>query len=178
MRHRLNLLLCMWSVCLCSCFQEDIPSSGKELQVGDAMPAFEVELRIPDPKDWRHASTTIQQDSNSTMVRTQEMRGRTIVLSFFHTDCEDCRRELPQLQQHYERLRSDSHYAFLCIAREEASKDIEAYWQQHSLTLPFSAQTDRKVYNLFATTGIPQLYLINEQGIIVKHETDVPSMAW
>ncbi|MBQ0046459.1 MAG: TlpA family protein disulfide reductase [Prevotellaceae bacterium] len=153
------------SVLLSSCLQDDADMEKKNLQVGDAMPPFEVELCIPDKQDWRHdASTT------SILVRSHELKGKTAIICFFNTKCEDCQHELPQLQKLYEKNRSDNHYAFLAIAREEKKKDIEDFWHQHNLTLPYSAQSDRRIYNLFATVTIPQFYVINEQGYIIIHE--------
>ena len=40
--------------------------------------------------------------------------------------------------------------------------------------MPYSAQSDRKVYNLFAQTRIPRVYLIDKDGIIRYIFTDDP----
>lgn len=92
---------------------------------------------------------------------------RGAVLLFFNTGCADCRRELPRVQEVYARcLDMGLPVDFVCVAREESAADISSYWQEHGLTLPYSAQGDREVYSLFATVGIPRLYVVRPDGAI------------
>ena len=167
MRKRtLDMLAWLTGLLLCACsMQEGVEPQGKELGVGDRMPAFEVELFIPDSLDWRRVGECNFRFSSST-----SLRGKHIYLVFFNTECQDCQRELPKLQRLYETIRGDSARAFLAISREEGKEQIEAYWRQKGLTLPFSPQPNRSVYNLFATSGIPQYYEVDESGTIVVHE--------
>ena len=57
---------------------------------------------------------------------------------------------------------------FVCIAREEDAADIAAWWSDNGLSLPWSAQPDRRVYNMFANTGIPRIFIISADLKIVE----------
>ncbi len=86
-----------------------------------------------------------------------------LIILFFNTTCSDCKRELPRVQQLYDRILADENLRpatrLICIAREEDAASIRTYWEDHNLTLPAAPQPDRTVYNLFASVGIPRLYV-------------------
>ena len=63
--------------------------------------------------------------------------------------------------------------SFALISREQSEEEIKDYWQEKEYTLPFSAQKDRKIYNLFATSRVPRVYICNE-GVITRIYTDDP----
>ena len=97
-----------------------------------------------------------------------------IRLVFFHTGCPDCQQELPVIQQLYDLYRANDSVAIYCISREEAAEEIEAYWQAHGLTLPYSAQESRSVYNLFSGQGIPRVYVSDKSLQVYSTYSDDP----
>ncbi len=116
------------------------------LASGDAAPLFNVTM------------------NDGSQFGTSDMYGHTSLIVFFNTGCSDCRNELPQLQTVYESLPDGCN--LVCIAREEERDAIEAYWSDNGLTLPYSPQPDRRVFNMFAGSGIPHIYIINHKTII------------
>ena len=56
----------------------------------------------------------------------------------------------------------------------EAAEEIEAYWQAHGLTLPYSAQESRSVYNLFSGQGIPRVYVSDKSLQVYSTYSDDP----
>ncbi len=103
---------------------------------------------------------------DGTVVATDSLYGHPSVIVFFNTGCLDCRKELPVLQQLYEEF--GRRIRFLCISREEAAEKVAAYWCEHGLTLPVSAQADRAVYSLFACRTIPRIYISDAAGRVTK----------
>lgn len=139
-------------LCFSACVSEDAPDAepavgrGDVVRVGQALPAFSVQL------------------SDGTPAGNLQCRGKQSVIVFFHTTCPDCRRELAELQQVYAE-RGDS-VCFLCISRQQPAEEVASYWQENSLTLPYSAQPDRAVYNLFATAYIPRVYVADTATVV------------
>lgn len=86
-----------------------------------------------------------------------------LLIVFFNTDCPDCQRDLPQIQSLYDDIQQDEmlsrNTCLVCIAREEAAPQVRDYWTAHRFTMPVSSQSDRRVYNMFASAGIPRVYL-------------------
>ena len=130
-----------------SCINQKEPP-GADLQVGDKIPAFTIEL-----------------NDGRLLSHSDFLKGSWLIC-FFNTSCPDCRKELYNLQL------AIHNSQLVCIAREQSAESIERYWKENGLTLPYSAQTDRAIYNLFATRGIPRIY-ITQDGIITKAYDDI-----
>lgn len=123
---------------LAGCVTEDEPTEESRVKPGDLLPEFSVVM------------------NDGTRLSTADLRGRESIVVLFNTDCSDCRRELPVVQELQER---NPGLMIACIAREESAADIAAYWEANGLTLRYSPQADRRVYNLFAESVIPRTYV-------------------
>ncbi|MDE6826800.1 MAG: TlpA family protein disulfide reductase, partial [Paramuribaculum sp.] len=123
---------------LAGCAPEEEPPEESRVKPGDRLPEFSVVM------------------DDGSRLSTAELRGRESVIVLFNTDCPDCRRELPVIQALQDR---NPGLMIACIAREEGAADIAAYWRANGLTLRYSPQTDRRVYNLFAESVIPRTYV-------------------
>ena len=130
---------------ICSCIRTKHSSDTAPLGPGDTIPAFSV--RVCD---------------GSILSEKDFSKGDALV-AFFNTACPDCQKDLPVLQEFYEEY-GDS-VAMLLIAREETEESISHYWRQNNLSMPFAAQEDRSVFNLFCNSGIPKIYILSE-GVI------------
>ena len=144
---------------LASCINEEMPEN-KGIEGGDPLPSFSIVL------------------NDGTTVATSTLRGKVSVIEFFNTGCGDCREFFPTFQALYEEFSGNPDVMVFSIAREEDEASISAYWEAHSLTVPFSPQTDRSVYNLFATVGIPCVYISDPEGVVryVFTDADHPSL--
>jgi peroxiredoxin len=142
---------------LAGCIKERY--AGADLKVGDSLPDFRVEM-------------------NDGRTLTDESMGETVsVIMFFHTSCPDCRQVLPQMQKIYDEYASKSVQIAL-ISREESAESIDIFWKEKSLQMPYSAQRSRMVYELFAKTGIPRVYICGKGGIIRYIFTDDPNPSY
>lgn len=145
-------LLCLVTGCIREDFDE--PDEDKVV-VGDRLPEFSVML------------------DNGRMFSPDSLKGRVLCLTFFNTSCGDCQKELPVLQKASAAF-NPSDVCFVCISREESNESVSAYWQQNGLTMPFSVQNDRTVYNLFAASRIPRIYVVDSSLTVRYIFTDEP----
>lgn len=130
---------------LVSCVEEKAEPEWS-LQPGDYVPQFSITM------------------NDGSEISTADLAGEISVITFFNTSCGDCRNELPQIQLAYAKaLENELPARFICIAREENAENIQYFWQSNGLTLPYSPQSDRKVYSMFASVGIPRIYIADEQ---------------
>ena len=130
----------------CVCDMSEAGVTGDIVVIGQALPEFSVAL------------------SDGRVVTPETFAGRPAVIVFFSTECVDCRKELPVIQRLYEE-RGDAA-GFVCISRAEGEGSVETYWHTHGLTLPYSAQTDREVFHLFARGTIPRVYVCDAEGTV------------
>ena len=145
----LLLPLCLFAGCVVD--SEENPSDSEDrIKVGDRLPSFSVDVV----------------DGDTTYVFSSDsLTGRTVIV-FFNTTCRDCQRELPELNDYYLRHRDEPGFQMVAIAREESKSDIAVYWQTNGLSIPYSPQDDRHIYNLFASLTIPRVYICLSSGVV------------
>ena len=146
-------ILILAVLCLSGCIKEKM--EGADLKAGDAIPEFSVVM------------------SDGTFVSNASLKGNVSCIVFFHTTCPDCRKTLPVIQEIYD-VYIPKGVKFALISREQTAEEISVYWRENSLNMPFSAQSDKAVYNLFATSRIPRVYISDKDGIIRYIFTDDP----
>lgn len=145
----LSLFFCI------SCIDENMSEVEDIILVGSKLPNFKVEM------------------NDGTVVTGQELRNKTSLIMFFHTGCPDCRRALPCVQRMYNEYASRG-VAFVLISREEEEASIATYWGEQGFDMPYSAQSDRKVYELFAHRRVPRIYISEPDGTVRYIFTDNP----
>ena len=138
---------------LSGCIHEN--NTGADVKVGESLPDFEVMM------------------NDGSVVTESSLVGNVSVLMFFHTSCPDCQQVLPCVQSIYDEY-IEKGVKFALISRECSKEEIEAYFEKNSLNLPYSAQNDRSVYNLFAKSRIPRIYISDENGTVRYIFTDDP----
>lgn len=155
--HCIIRLLCLLSLGLLlpySCIEEEKPSDDIVI-LGSLLPEFEVIM-------------------NNGMVITEEiLRNVPSVIVFFHTSCPDCRQTLPRVQRLYDEY-AHRGIQFVLISREEGETSVATYWNENGLTMPYSAQTDRHIYELFAYRRVPRIYVSDSVGMVQYIFTDSP----
>lgn len=146
---------------LMACVNDPEPTqTGTRLKVGDPLPAFYLE--------------TI----NGECINNDSLWGKRSVIVFFNTKCPDCQKELPTIDSLYTTLKYQPDFRLICIAREESTESILKYWQAHHFAMPVAPQADRTIFNLFAYSGIPHIFISNHDGIIqyIHNEKEKPKL--
>ena len=136
--------------------KEDAGMQPDAVEVGDVLPEFTVVM------------------NDGRVVESGSLQGQPSFILFFNTECGDCRREFPLVQQMYERYGADGRMVFMAISRDQDAVAVGEYWADNGLTIPFSAQTDRTVYHLFAYSSIPRIYVVDASRVVRAVFTDSP----
>ncbi len=148
-----------------ACSILDVEDSGEVIMVGDSLPQFSVTM------------------NDGSTLSTSDLQGKPSLIIFFTAWCKDCKEVMPYVNQLYLELGvgapegSSEQVNFVCIGREEAAEDVQAYWEEAGYSLKYSAQDTREVYNLFTTTRVPRIY-ISDSELVVRSAFDddpVPS---
>ena len=150
--RKMLFILSLLSLLMTSCIKED--QTGADLTVGDRIPEFRVMM------------------NGGTEVTGRGLSQGKACIVFFTTKCPDCQKTLPAVQTLYEEY-SPEGVRFALISREEGVESVSQYWQESEFTMPYSAQNDRKIYELFAKTRVPRVYICND-GVIRAIFTDQP----
>ena len=128
-------------------------TDSHDLTIGNTLPSFTASF------------------TDGTTIHTQDLTGHCSVIVFFSVRCLDCQHELPEIQRLWDAI-DHTETPILLISRAESSEIIEPYWQKTGLTMPYSAQPDRSLYALFATSRIPRIYISDATNTIRFIHTD------
>ncbi|MDL2255879.1 TlpA family protein disulfide reductase [Parabacteroides sp. OttesenSCG-928-K15] len=141
------LLIC----CLPSCIKEQTEDDDEvinHVQVGSSIPSF-----------------TVTDDKENTF-HAADFKGKRSLLILFNTSCPDCKKALPVVELVWNELKDNADYQIIGIGRQVGMKAINDYWAENELTIPAYPDPDRKVFDLFANSYIPRIYLIDTNGIV------------
>ena len=138
---------------LTACINDD--NTGADVKVGDSLPSFEVVM------------------NDGSVMTDAELRGNISLLMFFHPSCPDCQQALPIVQTIYDEYTTKG-VVFSLISRECGNDEVSVFWEKNGLKMPYSAQTDRSIYELFASSLIPRIYISDENGSVRYIFTDDP----
>lgn len=129
-----------------SCIRER-KAEVNDLQAGDTLPQFSIEMH------------------DGSILKTDDLRGTVSLIIFFNVVCPDCAQTLPEVQKIYEDY-APKGVKVVAISRNQGEDMVGVYWQSREYTIPYSAQEDSKVYELFAPDRIPRVYISNENLVI------------
>ena len=145
------MLACLL-LCGCGSIHEE-DDVVERIVVGSRVPIFSVNV--------------VDYEGLTTSFSTNRLYGETVIV-FFSTQCKDCQRELPELNDYYLKHKDDNGFQMVAISRAEGEQSVADFWSANNLQIPYSAQEDRKIYDLFASSVIPRVYFVSSSGIITK----------
>ena len=150
----LLLTLCVALLTACLNDHEEDGGSATIVNVGDRIPDF------------------VLSGSNGEEVSTASLNGQVYILNFFDTGCPDCREELKVLQGVYDKY--GLRVPVLNVPRSQTLDEVQAYWEEASLTMPFFVSRDKALYYKFATSTIPRTYVVSAGGLVSAAFSDSP----
>ena len=129
------------TVLLAGCY-----SGSRPRRIGEAAPDFAV------------------QDSEHKVALNQ-FRGQVLVLNFWATWCAPCVEELPSLMNMQTRLKGNG-VTVLGISIDVDGDAYRRFLKQHDVSLLTVRDPDQKVSRVYGTTGWPETFIIDRQGVL------------
>ena len=101
-------------------------------------------------------------------LNISELKGKTVLITFFATWCGPCRKELPFIQSDiYNKFRKNPKFEILIFGREHSWDEVTKFKEANKFSMPFYPDPDRKIYSKFAGQYIPRNFLISPEGKIL-----------
>ena len=101
-------------------------------------------------------------------VSLASLRGKTVVLNFFASWCEPCKREAPALEKVWRDYRSQG-VVVLGIDTNDAASDGRSFLAAHGVTYP-AVGGGGGLMGKYGVSGLPVTYVLNRQGRVVGGE--------
>lgn len=97
-----------------------------------------------------------------------DLKGKTVLITFFATWCGPCRKELPYIQSDiYNKYKNNKDFELLIFGREHSWAEVNKFREENKYSMPFYPDTDRKIYSKFAGQYIPRNFLVSSEGKII-----------
>jgi len=130
--------------------------SGKEILGGKSpVTALKVNSQAPD--------FTLESLSGER-ISLSHLRGKPVVINFWATWCEPCKREMPLLQSKYDQY--SAQFWLLAVDDAESEADILAFAKNYSLKFDVLLDPSAEVQQLFRVHGYPTTFGLDSQGKI------------
>jgi peroxiredoxin len=110
---------------------------------------------------------TLVDTRNDKQVSLNQFDGQPVMLNFWATWCPPCRKEMPLLQDAYEKHQDDG-LEILTIAVSDKANNVLDFSDQHDLTFPLLIDTKDRVAVQYKIMGIPTSYFIDSNGVIAS----------
>ena len=97
-----------------------------------------------------------------------DYRGKVVLVNIWATWCQPCRIEMPSMERLHRKL-GGNDFAVVAVSVDEADSSAVLQFTR-DLGLSFDILHDRAgaIQRLYQTTGVPESFVIERDGIIVK----------
>ena len=101
----------------------------------------------------------------------QALRGKVVLVNFWATWCDPCRRETPDLETLYRRFKNQG-LVVLAISDDDVGK-VKQLIAEKKFSYPVLLDPGRKVTDLFRIDGIPKTFVYDRDGKLVSEAIDM-----
>jgi len=109
-------------------------------------------------------------------VQLSTLKGKVVLVNFWATWCPPCREEIPSMAKMNQAMQGKP-FQLLAISIDEGGKGaVSDFFKKSGVTLPALLDTDGSVAKRYATTGVPETFVIDTKGVIMKKV--VGAMDW
>ncbi|HWP48641.1 MAG TPA: TlpA disulfide reductase family protein [Candidatus Limnocylindrales bacterium] len=106
-------------------------------------------------------------DLNDSERKLSDYRGKVVFINIWATWCPPCIYEMPSMQRLYDQLKGED-FEILAISIDALGKQVvEPFIQKYHLTFPVLLDPTGKIKKLYATTGVPESFIVDKNGILV-----------
>jgi thiol-disulfide isomerase/thioredoxin len=110
-------------------------------------------------------------ESDGKKARVSDFKGKVVLLDFYATWCEPCRRETPHLVALHQKYQAQGlQIVGLNVGGEDDYREVPEYKRDYGIEYPLAIPEEELVQQLLGDNGnIPQTFVINRQGQLVRH---------
>ena len=115
------------------------------------------------------------QDGN--LIASSEFYDKPMLVVEWASWCPDCQKQLPIVQQMYEKYGEQIHFVLLNMSEpgRETKENADQYIKSQKYTFPYYYDVGQSAADLLQVKTIPSMYLVTKQqqvkNVLVKHTT-------
>ena len=121
----------------------------------------EVGARAPD-------FTAVDLATGDSVSLRQRYRGSVTLVNIWATWCIPCRVEMPAMERMYQSLASRGFKIAAVSIDEGNPEEVRAFGRELGISFDMLQDRSTAVQQTYQTTGVPESFLLNRDGVIVK----------
>jgi peroxiredoxin len=98
-------------------------------------------------------------------VSLSEYKGKVVILTFWATWCEPCKKEMPEIEAAYENHKEEG-LVVLAVNFGEKADQAEAFAKKMGLTFPIVVDRRANIAERYGVVSLPVTFFIDPNGII------------
>jgi peroxiredoxin len=135
--------------------------AGALVKFGPSVEGVEVGKRAPD-------FTAVTIDRGDSVRLRDRYQGQVTLINIWATYCIPCRTEMPAIEQLYRELGPKGLRIVAVSIDEGGVEDVRAFAREYGMTFDVLQDNSGRIQQLYQTTGVPESFLLDRKGIIVK----------
>ena len=104
-------------------------------------------------------------------VKLSDYRGQVLLVNLWATWCDPCKAEMPEIQRLYDELKPEGLRVLAVSQDEQGTKVVQDFIKQRHFTFDVLHDQQHRSQDLFRAVGLPESFVIDRQGTIVKRVT-------
>ena len=134
---------------------------GALMAFGPKIEGVEIGRRAPDFR-------TVRLGTTDSLSLREAAKGQVTLVNIWATWCVPCRAEMPAMEKLYKAL-GPRGFRILAVSIDEGSaEDVRSFVQELGLSFDVLHDQTGDIQRVFQTTGVPESFLLDKNGIIVK----------
>jgi peroxiredoxin len=102
------------------------------------------------------------------MVSLSDHKGHVVLVNIWATWCPPCIDEMPSMEALYQELK-DEDFEILAISIDAmGTETVAPFMKKNNLSFPALLDPEGTIKSVYQTTGVPESFIINKQGILVE----------
>jgi peroxiredoxin len=102
------------------------------------------------------------------MVSLSDYRGQVVLVNVWATWCPPCVGEMPSMEKLYRALKGENFEILAVSIDALGKKAVAPFMKKYNLSFPALMDQDGTIKTLFQTTGVPESFIINQEGILIE----------
>ena len=102
------------------------------------------------------------------MVSLADYREQVVLVNIWATWCPPCVDEMPSMEKLYQELKGENFKILAISIDAVGTKAVAPFMKKYNLSFPALMDPDGTIKTLYHITGVPESFIINQQGILVE----------
>jgi cytochrome c biogenesis protein CcmG/thiol:disulfide interchange protein DsbE len=132
-------------------------------RLGSSMQRVDVAARAPDFQ-------AVDLATGDSVSLRERYAGQVTLVNIWATWCIPCRKEMPAMQELYDRHK-DQGFRIAAVSIDEGNlADVKAFVNELGLTFDILHDKSGRIEQIYRTTGVPESFLLDKDGTIIRRQ--------